>query len=372
MRFYGIDLHHDNFSVAVIDENNHLTIRKIYLHSDGFEIFLNNLTKEDYLAVESSTNSFWFYDQVVEKVKECFIINPWKLLDIYKTSKKTDKVDAKKIAKKLKYRILCDGDEDDLPTIYVPCHQVRELRSVFSTYKMLIKQKTMVKNRIKSLLVQQGYYFSKKDHNIFIEKHSSAIFNLELPESTKMQLEILYRELNFLNEEIKLLTERILIMGEVFINEIDLLTSFKGISVLSAIAIMSDIADIDRFKSSKKLCSYLRSAPRIDASNQSEKIGKINKQSRKLSIGFILQGLVHIYNSTEHLSKFYNKKKKGKSAGKVRVAIARKIFAMIYQMLKHNEYYRWKDEKNHEKKMHDYYNFLKREKKENKIEIKRA
>ena len=106
MRFYGIDLHHDNFSVAKIDENNHLTTRKIYLHSEGFNIFLKELAKDDYLAVEASTNSFWFYDQLTKLVKECFIINPWKILDIYKTSKKTDKVDAKKIAKKLKYRIL--------------------------------------------------------------------------------------------------------------------------------------------------------------------------------------------------------------------------------------------------------------------------
>ena len=65
------------------------------------------------------------------------------------------------------------------------------------------------------------FYFSKND-NIFIEKHSNANFNLDLPETTKIQLEILYREYNFLKSEIKLLTEKILQIGEIFINEIDI------------------------------------------------------------------------------------------------------------------------------------------------------
>ena len=35
MRFYGIDLHHDNFSVAVIDENIILLYEKfIYIQMD--------------------------------------------------------------------------------------------------------------------------------------------------------------------------------------------------------------------------------------------------------------------------------------------------------------------------------------------------
>jgi hypothetical protein len=114
------------------------------------------------------------------------------------------------------------------------------------------------------------------------------------------------------------------------------------------------------------LGSYLRSAPKIDSSNKSEKLGSINKMSRKLSISMLLQGMIHIYNSSDYLIDFYNRKR-GRRAGKVRVAIARKIFTYIYQMLKKDKYYRWIDPKNHGKKMKEYRSFLERRENENKI-----
>jgi transposase len=367
MKFYGIDLHYDSFIAAIIDENNQMTTRKISLHLKEFREFLKELSEYDYIAVEASTNSFWFYDQVIGLVEECFIINPSKFLEIYKTNKKTDKIDAKKIAKKLRYRILSDGDEDDLPTVYVPTHEVRELRSLFSTYKILIKQKTMLKNRIHSLLIQQGYYL--KDMDIFHKDVREAAFNLELPETTVFQLEVLYKQVDFLEGQVNEVKEKILEKGKPFENEIDKLVSIKGVSVFIAIAIMTDIADIKRFNSSKKLCSYLRSAPKIDASNKSEKIGCVNKCSRSLSIGMLLQGLMHIYNSSEYLHNFY-KSKRGRRAGKVRVAIARKTFTYIYQMLKKDEYFRWMDIKNHARKMNEYRSFLGR--KGSEVEMKKS
>ena len=65
------------------------------------------------------------------------------------------------------------------------------------------------------------------------------------------------------------------------IEKIDILTSMKGISAFTAIALLSDIGKIKRFKSSKKLTSYLRSAPSVDSSNENIKIGRTNKFDRK-------------------------------------------------------------------------------------------
>ena len=64
-------------------------------------------------------------------------------------------------------------------------------------------------------------------------------------------------------------------------------------------------------------------------------------------------------------SAFFKQSKKGKA----RVAIARKTFTYIYQMLKKDEYYRWMDEKNHARKMSEYRSFLKR--KESEADMKK-
>ncbi len=58
------------------------------------------------------------------------------------------------------------------------------------------------------------------------------------------------------------------------------------------------------------------------------------------------------------------RKRGGRRAGKARVAVARKVFTYMYQMLKKDEYYRWMDIKNHARKMSEYRSFLKRKESE--------
>ena len=54
--------------------------------------------------------------------------------------------------------------------------------------------------------------------------------------------------------------------------------TIPGFSFISALALLSDIADIKSFPTAKKFCFYLRVAPKIQESNKSPHIGHINKQ----------------------------------------------------------------------------------------------
>ena len=72
-----------------------------------------------------------------------------------------------------------------------------------------------------------------------------------------------------------------------------------------------------------------------------------------------MQGICHAYNSGTYLGNLFVKVKgKSRRSGKARVAVARKIFQGIYNMLKNGNYFHWKDEKNHHSKMTSYEKFL--------------
>lgn len=73
------------------------------------------------------------------------------------------------------------------------------------------------------------------------------------------------------------LTSDILIAAVPFIHEIDILTSMKGISVIAAAAVMSDIISVGRFPDSKHFASYLRSTPGVESSNEKMIIKRTNK-----------------------------------------------------------------------------------------------
>jgi transposase len=352
--FYGVDLHSDNVKVALLGEDETIPKTMRYnFESTLFQRFLDGLTKDDYIAVEASTNTFWFYDLVVDRVKDCFVIDPYQFDLISKSMIKTDKRDAMHLVKFLKYAVLTG---EKLPVVYVPAKEVREIRQLFTTYNFFKKQIVMDKNRIHSLLKQNGYKYAKES----LDKSGAkeAIISLSLSNTVKLEIDLIYQNLECLKNAVNQIKEEILKNGCIFRKEIELLTGIKGISVFIAIGIMADVVDINRFPNAKKFCSYLRSAPKVDSSNKTTKIGRINKQSRKLTMSLLIESMNH-FKLCEKFGRFYENKKNGKSTGKVRVALVRKVMVTIYYMLKRNIDFYYVDKKFHSRKLMVYDKFLK-------------
>ena len=360
MNCYGIDLHTDSFFFVKIDDGNNVESKKVKLDSGDFISFLMGLNKDDYIALETCTNGYWFYDQVYDRVKCCFVVNTWKFLDVARSNKKKDKIDALKLAKKLKFRITMQGDENDLPTVYVPEKTIRELRSLFTCHDQLKRERTRLKNRIRSVFLEsEGSYF--KELNIFKEINKKSMLENFTSNVMKVQAELLFETLEYIEKQMEKLQNEILKAGSKYYREIDILTSIKGISPFIALGIISDIGDIERFSSAKKLSSYLRAAPVIRESNNRTKIGSVNKCSRKVSLTLLTQPLHHAYRSSMYLLDFYERKKITRNVGRARIAVAHKIITAIYHMLKEQKYFYWMDDKNHNKKMAVYNSFLKKQ-----------
>jgi transposase len=302
MDFHSIDLHSDSFldyKLYLDNENKpESKSKKYYLTKDSFEYFKKTLSKDDYVIVEACSNANWFHDQIKDSVKECFVLN----VNKYKQNRnKTDKIDCIRLVQELWAFIMFGNKTVDLPLVYVPEVKVRELRSYFSSYKLKNKIKTQLKNRVHSLLKENGYA---------------------------------------------------LIIGyDLFKDEVELLISIKGFSAFTAIAVMSDVVDINRFPSVKKFCAYLRTAPQVKSSNKSTKIGKVNKSARTLSCTILTQSIIHFSASSEHMQDFYDRVKIGKKPGVYRMAMIRKILVSAYYMLKRKRKFHWVDNELYDKKI---------------------
>jgi len=344
MYWYGVDLHTTKkFTVAQLGENDKIKIFQFYLDPDGIKQFKKMLTKQDKVAIEASTNAFWFYDNICDGVLECKVINPKRFEVIYKSTSKTDKKDAKLIAKFLKL--------DLLPEVYVPEKEIRELRSLFSSYRMNNKIKVMAKNRIHSLLRGAGISISKRDikPSLLID-----LIRWEVSEIIIKQVEIFLEQIRFTEKQIEKIKDEIYIKAERYKEDIEIISSETGISVLTAIGIISDVVTVERFPHHKKMISYLGCAPKVDSSNGVTRIGKSHKESRKLTKTMMLQGINHFRNSSDWIENFYQDKIKGKRRGIVRIAIVRKKLVGIYYMLKRREYSKYRNETLHKRKMEEY------------------
>ncbi|MBS0616797.1 MAG: transposase [Spirochaetes bacterium] len=86
-------------------------------------------------------------------VKEVIVVNPHKMKLISFVNKKTDKVDAEKLAMFAKMQVR--GEEELIAPVFVPEEGIRNLRSLFATYSNVKAQIVQTKNRIHALLKQQ-------------------------------------------------------------------------------------------------------------------------------------------------------------------------------------------------------------------------
>jgi len=354
MKFIGIDLHSNRFNICILDQGGSKAKEKYEIDEEGLAKFSEILDSSTYLIVESSTNTFAFISLFKEQVRRIIVVNPFKMKLIPLGNKKTDKVDAEKLATYLKMCIMTS--EELICEVYVPEESIQKLRALFSTHRLLRKQITQVKNRIHSLFKQNLYPFTKE--YIFGKARRKQLLEIELHMADRLQIELLLDQLSVIEEKVSEIEKMIKQVGEAYYSEVDLLTSMRGISVKTALAIIADVGEVTRFANSKHFCSYLRSTPVVDSSNQTTRMKGTTKFGRTLTITLIAQSLNHFRNGNPKLNRWYLKYDGYKSKGKIRMSLMRRTLTEIYQMLKKSEYHYYRDPENHKKKMNEYDRFL--------------
>jgi len=355
MKYVGIDLHSNKFTYCFLYENNNKRLITYNLDFRGIQDFLKLVNRETSIMVEAFTNTFGFVDRIKNYAQKVIIANTHKLKLISLVKKKTDKIDAEKLAIVLKMQL--KSNQKMFEPVHLPNGLIRKLRSLFTTYRLYRKHITSIKNRIHSIYKQELMPFAKE--YIFGKKTKTLLREININPAADFQLDLLFNELEVLEISVKKVTLYIMYLANSYKSQIDILTSMKGISILTAIALIADISELKRFKNSKKFSSYLRIASGVDSSNETIRNLSTKKIGRRLSITLLSQSLNHFRDSNLKIKKWYeNKIDQGKKRGKIRMAICRRVFAEIYQMLKKNEYHYSRDERNHTNKMRTYTMFL--------------
>ena len=347
MALIGIDLHTDSFYVVRTRSTAEGIIRtekKYELHGQSWEVFTQSLKKDDYLLVEATTNAFWFHDRVKPFVKKCFILN---VNAVRFAGNKTDSIDAQRLLDLLSYYVHVKGISE-LPAVYVPRPEVRQLRTFLSTYRVNKRIETQIKNRIHSLFKQAGVVTTKR------KLFTKAGWKMAIESSSldlRIHVKLFFQQLVEVKKTTEAVKDLILDLGmKTFTKEIKLLLSIPGFSAFTAIVLLADIDSVDRFSSAKKFCAYLRTAPRVKGSNNTTHMGPVGRHSRSMTCTLLTQSVQYFKLAGPHFSSFYARVRLGKSVGKSRIALIRKMLVSAYYMLKREELFYWVDPNNYERK----------------------
>jgi len=151
-RFHGLDRHKKHSTISVLNREGQ-EVEFVSKCSD-LRGYIEQLGPEDAVVMEAATGAFFWADIVESTGATCYILHPYKFKIIRDSWNKTDKQDARNMAKAL-WVYLVTG-EFGIPTVYKPSVAIRELRRLFSQYYLLNRQLTLMKNTIQAILGDNG------------------------------------------------------------------------------------------------------------------------------------------------------------------------------------------------------------------------
>lgn len=285
---------------------------------------------------EAGYFGFWIHDALRQEGVDCVVTHPADVPTKDKEKRnRNDQVDARKLARNLR--------NQELTPLYVPVRSALEDRSLIRTRAQMVKKRTRCKNQIKAFLSFYGFTIPDE----LVKSHWSRYFinwleSLEFQQdSGKLALETLLNELKYLRQSIAHVTKQIrsLAKQEPYRTQVKLLASIPGISTLSAMILLTEIVDINRFKGLDELTSYVGLAPGEDSSGEQERTTGISHRRNAYLRGVLIECSWVAVRKDPALLMAFGKLSKHMPKNRAIVRIAKKLLNRIRYVLKHQEPY---------------------------------
>lgn len=333
----GIDAHRRYSQISVMTESGKIIDRqKVNNDRKSITQVLKPYAGNGSSAVlESGWNWGLIYEMVSDSIDEVKVAHPLKVKAIAEAKIKTDKISADILAHLLR--------ADLIPECYVRDADSQRIQQVLRQRMFFVRLRTMVKNKIHSLIDRQenareevlGYT------DLFGTKGMQFLRSVELP---VLERKLLDGDLELLEE----LKTRIAVIESILeqLKEndsiVERLKSIPGIGKFFGMLIRHEIDKIERFPTSDKLCSYAGLVPSTYSSGGKTYHGRIIKQGNKFIRWALIEAVVPAITADAQLRSFYYSVKAKKGSNAAKVATARRLLKIVYQVWKENRFYQTK------------------------------
>ena len=331
MRYYiGVDFHKQFSFVSVMDTNGTLVEQRQISHTDvpGIKGFFSRFAPDASVSVEATRSWYWFVDLLQELGFSVNLVHPKKTRIIAESTIKTDKIDASVLAHLDRCQFL--------PKAFIPDLQSRSMRELLRYHLSLVKFRTATKNKIHALLAKLNVNHSFSD--LFGKAGLEFLHTVTLPDVFRLELNGYTNLLEHLKESIDAVA--LVIKNSCATSPMaSRLSNVPGLGNFSALLLAAEIADINRFPSVKKFCSYSGLAPSTHQSGSKIYHGRIIKDSNAYIRYILIEAVSHAIKKDDSLYWFHERIAKKHGSNKARIATARKLAKIIYFMLSRNQEY---------------------------------
>jgi len=333
MKHIGIDLHKRIIVICVMNDKREIMERKRFSNEETDEMKAYFGSQGKFRAVFEATGSYeWFYRLLEPLAEEVVLAHPKKLRVIAESTQKSDKVDAYVLALFLSL--------DMIPCAHRPGPYVQGYRRLFRLRHKIQGRITSVKNRIRFILA--SYNADRK--NLFTQKGRRYRNQLKVSEADRFTLTRYEQELELFQAQLKETEKKLRTYTAQAPHRIAesrvLLKTIPGVGDIIADGVMSELGDVDRFSSQKKVSSYAGLVPGYRKSADREIPLGITKQGSKILRWILIEASWMIIRYSAKWKRIYERLlKQTRKVQKAIAAVARRVLCMMVSMLQNGSAY---------------------------------
>lgn len=273
-------------------------------------------------VIEASGTYRWLYD-LLRPHGVVLLAHPLRLRAMIQRRSKTDKLDAQLLANLLRI--------NQIPLAYIPPEPYQQLRELTRCRGRLGRDQAQVKIKLRALLARRNRQapfrvpFGVRGLAWFRNQDFGPIENL-------VRDELLARLVHF-RTQITILDGHLTPMQEVF-PQVEALTEIYGIGLYSALVIIAELGEVERFRTAKQVGAYAGLTSRVHQSGGHCYQGSITRQGSPWLRWILVEAAMKAIRKDVALKNFYTRVRKRSSAKIARVATARKLAEICWKRLR--------------------------------------
>jgi transposase len=332
----GIDVHYRYSNVCILDSQGQ-RVKEVRLKTPELVDFLKRQPGPQQICYEASLGYGVLYDQLTRISQRVLVAHPGHLRLIFRSKRKNDRVDARKLALLLFL--------NEVPTVYVPSLDYRNWRKLIETRQRRMTDRTRTKNRLRGLLRGQGIAAAPRQ-SLWTKKGLAWLRQIELPTpDVELDRDLLLDDLEQQQATLRRIERRLNQIGAAHPG-VNLLRTIPGVGPRTAEAVVAYIADPRRFRCNRCVGSYFGLIPQQDQSADRNHLGHITREGpatvRRLLVEAAWQGI----RRDERIQAYFERVQHG-DAGRKKIALvatAHYLVRCMHAMLRTGEAWRTSEE----------------------------
>jgi transposase len=333
MFYAGLDLSRKRLDVHVLDEAGEAVAeRAIGPDADGLRSLATTLGLSPVrAAVESMTGARFIHDQLELHGWDVEVADAAKVKGLAPLACKTDKIDAWVLAE------LCRRDL--VPAIWLPSPEVRAERERARFRLHLVRHRSSLKNRIHATLLTFGKPCPVSD--LFGHAGRELLTRMQIPEPWRGSIAASLELIDDIDRRVHDCERDLRSLGASH-PYVSLLQTAPGIAWVLGYTIASEIGDISRFATARKLVGYTGLCPRVYQSGERDRRGPLAKNGPRYLRWALIEASTHAARHPCYRQRYERTSKRlGKQRGSrvARVEVARSLAEAIWHMLTRNQHF---------------------------------